>query len=460
MPLMNSMGALKEQRSLGPLKSNYMYMYNGFTGTSYPSQNDIIVGAYDIVAKKFFTANANNDFITCFNDYGNIPFNTSRPSTYAYYAVAANNNGLFTSNTSVAKVDFNNYNYTLYSGQLSGQILYKYLYDSSGNIISLSNLTIGSTNYLLVGKFSPTGTIIWQTRFTIPTPTVNYISLNDVCIDSSNNIYYCGELPGAATPTSIWGKINSNGTLGYTNTQTNIQMVGVKCIGSNLYFAMNNGSNFTTDYYWDASNTFSTISPYVGIADATTGAFTKISQLQKSTANTYRLTGISVDTTDSNNIFVYGYNSAYSASGDVQSIIFKLDSGLTTLKSKRKISFTVDTTAHPTYTHNETFINNLQYQASFNSFYIAGTTLDFLTPYTNPYYNNFMFRAKVDIDYTGTILNRTYTIGNLADTVSVNNIATFSGTSFASVSFTPAYTMSTSSTTLTSSATYPTKVLL
>ena len=71
-----------------------------------------------------------------------------------------------------------------------------------------------------------------------------------------------------------------------------------------------------------------------------------------------------------------------------------------------------------------------------------------------------MFRATVDTDYTGTILNRTYNIGNLTDTVTVNNITTFTGTTFSSVSFTPAYTMSTSSSTLTASTTYPTKVLL
>jgi hypothetical protein len=457
MPLMNSMGALKQQQKFGAYIPNlrYMYMYDGFAGSNYPNQNSIILGSYDFISDKFFTVNADNDFLTCFDDTSSIVFNTTNSFTYGYYNLANNGVGIY-SGVDLKKVNFTTYNLTTYTGQLTGQS-YKVLFDSSGNIITLSNLTVGASNYLLVGKFDSSGTVIWQTRFTIPTPTVNYVQVNDVCLDSSDNIYYCGELFGAATPTSIYGKIDSGGTLGYMKTETNIQFVGVKCIGTDLYFAMNNGSTFTNEFIW---NPVSTNSPYVGIATASTGSFTKISQLQKSTSNTYRVSGINIDPSDTSVIFVYGFSSL--SGDDVESIIFKLNSGLTTLISKRKITFTVNTVVNPTYTHNQTFITNLQYQSSYNTFYLSGTTLDFLSPpIGNPNYNNnFMFRATVDTDYTGTILNRTYNIGNLTDTVTVNNITTFTGTTFSSVSFTPAYTISTSSSTLTASTTYPTKVLL
>jgi len=459
MPLLNSMGSLRNMglnSSSASSNQHYMYMFApGGVNSNYLSQNDRTIGNYDSSQGKYVAVDAYGDQIISFTDSSSIVFDGSQSFIYTPWMAAANNNCYYYNPSNMRIVNLASYTYTNINGTIPTGSNARTIVDSTGAIIFVTAITVSSVNYISISKFTTSG-ITWQQKISQPTglTTTNFV-VTDVCLDSSDNIYFSGQL-GA---NGVWGRVTSAGAPSYVKYQGSIHVAGLAVVGTTLYAAMMSTNTGYENYDWRPN--LSTALPYVAAITASSGTMTKLTWIEfMGGSNQYALTGISADPSDPSSIFVYGYSRDMSSSIPGSKVfVFKFNSALTTLTSQRQISFTSNLVANPTYTKNTTYIDRLVYQPSSNSYYISGMTADYPTAGGTAYYNGFVIRATVDTDYTGTILNRTYTIASLPDTITLNNASTFTGTSFGTMT-TTAYTLSTTTGGMAASAVIPTKVNL
>lgn len=443
--------------------SYFMYMYTGGSGTGVLTVNEVGIGSYDYSVSKFASVNALSDQILAIDDTSSIKINGTKSFIYSNYAPTGNNTVLCNIFGSFGIVSLSAYTFKQGGGTLlSTPTLTKYVYDSSGNIITVGIVTISTIKYLVVAKFTNTGTITWQKKFTLPNST-GVFAVSDLCVDSSNDIYMCGQYDSSGSAiglTGMWVKITSAGALGFMKYEPNMTMTGIRVVSSNIFMAVTSTSTHYENYDYRGVTTGA--NPYIVTANVTTGSLTNIAWIAQSPNNSYGITGLEINPSDPNTIFVYGFSRTYSAVPSTKIVIFKFDASLSSILSQREITFTSNTVLNPTYTTNCTYIDKISYQPSSNTYWITGCTQDTAgaLPSNPMYYNSFFLRAQVDQDYTGTILNRTYSIAPLTDTISLNSVSTFTGTSFASVVSNTTYTLSFSNNTTTSSSTNPTKVNL
>jgi len=103
--------------------------------------------------------------------------------------------------------------------------------DSSGNVFVLvqrsSGAFDGGTTYLL--KLNSSGSIVWQTAFSINTGTGNLTSGYGIALDSSANIYVCGYGNPTGVTRAFLAKFNSSGTL---QSNTTISPIGTGTFAS------------------------------------------------------------------------------------------------------------------------------------------------------------------------------------------------------------------------------------
>lgn len=459
MPLLNSMGILRNMginNSVVP--SYFMYMYSG--SESPINQNNIAIASYDNIQGKLASINARDDQLLALTNTSEITFNGTKTFLYSYYTATYNNNSLWWNSSEMESTNLGTYSTTRMTGTLTNTSFGAIMYDNSGNIIQVIHRRISSVNYITVSKFNQTGTIFWQKKYTYPN-TNGLLVVKSICVDSSDNIYFCGNYDPAGTEfgtTGMWGRVTNAGVLSYLKTQNTLQMTGVKCIGSTLYFSMALTTSQVRNYI--TADNLSTAEIYIGAASTSTGSFSTITKITNPAGNNLAPIGIAVDPTDSSNIFMFGF--IYNWGSSIPSstgFIFKFNGSLSTLSSKEYISFTPNAVANPTYIYNRTFIDNIFYQASSNSYYLSGTTVD-STASTGNYMNSFMLRGKVNTSYTGTILNRTYNIASLTTTYNLTNVTAFAGTSQTSVTSDTTFTLTPSITTMNGYSTVPTKVNL
>lgn len=460
MPLLNSMGVLRNM-GINPqaVPTYFMYMFAGITGA--PNQNTITIGSYDTIQGKLVNVNAAADQIIAYTDNSNIVFNGTKGGLYSYHMDTYDNNVSYdTAGFSTGNLSTNLSKEIQFSTSGFGQTIY----NNNGDIIKIAIATTSGAKHILAAKYTTSGTVIWQNRYTLPNSTGVFL-IRSMCVDSSNDIYFCGQYDASGSSvgtTGMWGKITDSGTLSYLKYQNNLILNGITCVGSTLYFAMAISSVYFDNY--QVGNIYGPAAQAcVASASSSTGSFTKISWLDTGTTNHFFPTSIEAD---SNNVFLSGYWQISPGTGIVPPVIkgfiIQFNTALDTITSQKFLSFSVNTVVNPTYTYNYTYIDRIQYQAASDSYYITGTTADSAAGQfsATTYMNSFTIRAKVNINYNGTILDRTYNITDLVDTYTLTNVATFAGTSFASVRTTTTFTVTVFTSSINGYSTVPIKVLL
>jgi len=199
--------------------------------------------------------------------------------------------------------------------------------DSSGNIYVCGNcLNSAGTRTAIVYKLNSSGTIQWQQTLT---PTAGTSSTSSIALDSSNNVYVCGNAIASPNTVNLIYKLNSSGTIQWQKTITDsntvkgrsISFSGITIDGSGNVYAC--GSNYNVSDLpvqllckYDSSGT---IQWQRNLTDASTLA-----------AGALAFTSFSKTTTDSSgNVYVcgQGYNSSnqliasvakYNSSGTIQ----------------------------------------------------------------------------------------------------------------------------------------------
>lgn len=324
-------------------------------------------------------------------------------------------------------------------------VVYDGTVDSSGNIYICGNAANGNTTSPMVAKYDSALNLVWSKR----TSQTAYAGVfyHKIHVDSSGNVYVGGSGYNYSNAFGIWAKYNSSGVFQYGN----------QSFGGDNNFQPGNVNGLATDssgnFYVLAShfNPGTTLLLKYGPSG---GAIIGQRELYTTNSN-YKTANCDLHVDASGNVYVLTLGNSQ------DSYITKFDSSL-------NLQWQVATTSNPSleYVQHKLHVDSngsvymvghrssvqahilkwnssgtFQWQRQIDNMYVADlkSVGDDIVFFGRPYNNNavFMLRVPKDGSKTGT-----YTVGGITRTYSVSSLTI--GANIATPVRTPSYTISTS----------------